>query len=197
MIGVRQNSSGFLKRIAWGDWFTQIISAIFSDGEGDPAAIGTAADGASSYAARRNHVHAITNGSAVLGSAFNITGTAGTYQDTGLSVTLPDAGTYKITANVRAHLRGNAGSAWWIHCELFNSTDAAAVANSERLVVLTGSNAFLFQTTCPLDFIVTVAASKVIKLYAARNGNTSPSWTTSNIESDANGRTNLSYEKIG
>lgn len=169
----------------------------WNDAEGNPAAIGTAADGTSDYAARRDHVHAITNGSAVLGSAFNITGTAGTYQDTGLSVTLPDAGTYKITANVRGHLRGNAGTTWWIHCELFNSTDAAAVANSERMVVLTNVNTLLFQSTTPLDINITVAASKVIKLYAARNGAGGPSWTTSNIESDANGRTNLSYEKIG
>jgi hypothetical protein len=34
---------------------------VFSDGEGDPAAIGTAADGTSTYAARRDHVHAITS----------------------------------------------------------------------------------------------------------------------------------------
>lgn len=32
---------------------------IFSDAEGDPANVGTAADGASTYAARRNHVHDI------------------------------------------------------------------------------------------------------------------------------------------
>jgi len=169
----------------------------FNDGEGDPAALGAAADGTSGYAARRDHVHATTQGEAVLGSSFSITGTAGTYQDTGLSVTLPSAGTYKITANVRAFLRGNAGTAWWIHCELFNSTDSAAVANSERLIVLTGTNSFIFQTTAPIDAIVTVAASKTIKLYAARNGNGSPSWTTSDITSDTNGRTNLMYEKIG
>ena len=33
----------------------------FSDSEGDPAAIGTAADGTSTFAARRNHVHAIAD----------------------------------------------------------------------------------------------------------------------------------------
>ena len=33
----------------------------FSDAEGDPAAIGTAADGTSAYAARRDHVHADPN----------------------------------------------------------------------------------------------------------------------------------------
>lgn len=34
---------------------------IFSDAEGDPANIGTAADGTSTYASRRDHVHAATN----------------------------------------------------------------------------------------------------------------------------------------
>ena len=36
-------------------------SSHFLDSQGDPAAIGTAADGTSAYAARRDHVHAITS----------------------------------------------------------------------------------------------------------------------------------------
>lgn len=35
---------------------------MFSDAEGDPAAVGTAADGTSVYASRRDHVHAATHG---------------------------------------------------------------------------------------------------------------------------------------
>lgn len=172
----------------------------FNDGEGDPAAIGTAADGTSAYAARRDHVHAITNSESVLGSDFNITGTAGTFQDTGLSITLPDAGTYEITCDVRAALRANGGAgstAWWISIELYNSTDSAVVTDSERLAVLTGTNAVLFQMTCPLTKKVTVAASKTIKLYAARNGNGTPAWTTTDIVSNSAGRTMISYKKIG
>lgn len=145
-------------------------------------------------------IYPIQNSESVLGSVFNITGTAGTFQDTGLSVTLPSAGTYRIHSNARAQLTANGGAgttAWWISIELYNTTDAAVVANSERLAVLTAANAQQFQMTCPLDAVVTVAASKTIKLYACRNGNGTPAWTTSNIESNSAGRTVLSYEKIG
>lgn len=170
---------------------------MFSDAEGDPAAIGTAADGTSTYAARRDHVHAITNGNAVLGSSYDITASAGTFADTGLSVTLPSAGTYEITANVRGAMVGNAGTSWWITAELYNSTDSAAVTDSERLVVLTGTTALHLQNTCVITKIVTVAASKTIKLYACRNGTASPTFTVSQISSDANGKTELIYKKIG
>lgn len=139
----------------------------------------------------------ILNGSSVLGSAFSITGTAGTYQDTGLSVTLPSAGTYKISVDARVGLTGNAGTLWWISLKLFNSTDSADVTNSERLAVLTAVTGQHFQMTCPIDIIVTVAASKTIKLYAARNGSGTPSWTVSTVESNSAGRTKISYEKIG
>ena len=138
----------------------------------------------------------ITNGSAVLASQFAITGTAGTFQDTGLAVTLPSAGTYKLTANVRGSLQGNAGTVWYLIAKLYNATDAADVANSERLIVLTDQTGQNFQMTCPIDVPVAVAASKTINLYAARHGVGSPSWTLSNIESNAGGRTTLSYQKI-
>lgn len=172
-------------------------AATFNDAEGDPEPIGTAADGTSAYPARRDHVHATTTGTAVLGSGFSITGTAGTYQDTGLSVTLPSAGKYKITCDVRGALKGNAGLLWWIHAKLYNSTDAADVANSERLVTLVGTTGVDFQNTAPINKIIDVNASKTIKLYAARNGAGSPSWTVSEISSDSNGKTEMSYEKIG
>lgn len=139
----------------------------------------------------------IENGSAVLGSSFGITGTAGTYQDTGLSVTLPSAGTFQVDADIRAALVGNAGILWWIHAKLYNSTDSADVANSETLVVLTGTTNLHLQNTAHISMTVTVAASKTIKLYAARNGSDSPSWTGSSIASDSNGRTRMRYAKIG
>jgi len=41
-----------------GTWQAVGAGASFNDAEGDPAKIGTAADGTSSYAARRDHVHA-------------------------------------------------------------------------------------------------------------------------------------------
>ena len=139
----------------------------------------------------------IQNSESILGGTFTITGAANVFQDTGLSVALPSAGTYRITGNVRGNLRGNAGTTWWLTAKLYNSTDAADVANSERIVVLTNVNTVLLQQTCPIDAVVTVAAAKTIKLYAARDGAGGPSWTNSAIESNSAGRTVLSYEKIG
>lgn len=214
--GYRDIISGILKKMTWLNILTRVSEAtdalyaaiahthevdqradVFLDSEGNPAKIGTEADGTSTYAARRDHVHEITSGSAVLGSTFSITGTAGTYQDTGLSVTLPSAGTYLIDADIRGAVNGNAGTLWWIQAKLFNSTDSADVTDSETIIVLLGTSGTRFEITSSLSMLITVAASKTIKLYAARNGNTSPSWTLSQILSDANGRTRLRYTKIG
>lgn len=45
---------------------------VFNDGEGNPANVGTTADGTSSYAARRDHVHAIVLFSDAEGNPENI-----------------------------------------------------------------------------------------------------------------------------
>lgn len=134
----------------------------------------------------------------VLGGAVTITGSNGVYIDTGLSITLPAAGTYLITADVRGFMNGTAGggtTAWWLTAKLFNSTDSADVANSERLIVLTGQAALPLQNTCPINMPVTVTASKTLRLYVSRNGNGTPAWTSSSIESNTAGRTNLTYLK--
>ncbi|MBI5935678.1 MAG: hypothetical protein HY867_18400 [Chloroflexi bacterium] len=144
------------------------------------------------------HTHSLANGESVLGSTFSITGTAGTYQDTGLSISLPAAGTYVINTDICFALKGNAGTAWYITAKLYNSTDAADVANSERMVFYSNDAGLpLAQGTIPLSIIVTVAAAKTIKLYAARNGAGTPSWTTSQIPSTSIGRTKMSYHALG
>lgn len=139
---------------------------------------------------------AMQTGESVLGSTFEITGTAGTFQDTGLSVALPGAGTYVVTASVRASVTGNAGTAWWLVGKLYNSTDAADVANSERLLPFAPTTLIRVQNTTLIVAIVPVTAAKTIKLYAARNGTGSPSWNLSSIYSDSSGRTTLSYVEI-
>jgi len=163
-----------------------------------PVPIGPAAIGTGTYPAHSDHAHNILNGESVLGGTISLTGTAGSYQDTLLSVTLPSAGLYRITANVRGALTGNAGTLWWLTAKLYNNTDSSDVANSERLIVLTGVTGQVFQmTTAIVSEGYSVSASKVIRLHVFRNGTGGPSWTTSQILSDANGRTTLSYEKIG
>jgi hypothetical protein len=137
-----------------------------------------------------------TTGSAVLGSSFTLSSTAGTYQDTGLVIALPYGGTYRIAGNVRGSIQGNAGASWWITCKLYDATNGADVANSERVVAVSGTSGQLLQNTCPVDVVVTVATAVNLKLYAFRNGTGSPTWTTSFIGSDANGRTVLVWERV-
>lgn len=136
------------------------------------------------------------NGSSVLSAAYSIAAAAGTYADTGLSVTLPAAGTYLITADVRATMLPNTGTGWYIVAKLYNSTDAADVTNSERMVARENA-AVLLDVSSTINVIVTVTASKVIKLYAKRDGSGTPTFTTSDISSDGSGRTAMMFTKIG
>lgn len=135
-----------------------------------------------------------TYGASVLGATYTLSATNGTYSDTGLSVPLPSAGTYKVTADVRAEVLVSSGAGAFIECEFYNSTDAAAVSNSERIMAQANQVNVLSQGTWPINKIITVAASKTIKLYCSRNAGTT--YTTSDIPSDANGRTEMSYVKI-
>lgn len=138
---------------------------------------------------------AVTNSSeSVLASNFNITGADGVYQDTGLSITLPSAGTYFIYGNIRAALLFSVGSYGYIKGKLYNSTDSADVANSERMIGYEGEANIPFYNSAPLSMSISVSAAKTIKLYVARAYATT--WTTSMIYSDSNGRTNLGYIQL-
>ena len=136
-----------------------------------------------------------STGTSVLGANFPLTAPAGTYEDIGLSITLPAKGTYKIFGNIVSELSMSAGSSAYISTRLYNSTDAANVADSERwgtyLTFLGGA-----KTSHPVDIIITVTASKVIRLHVKRDG-TYTTLTLSQIPSNSNGRTVLGYIKLG
>lgn len=138
--------------------------------------------------------NAPSNGAAesVLGSTFSITGTSGTYQDTGLSVTLPSAGTYLIEADVKGVLNTSVAGTFLL-AKLYNSTDAADVANSEAMIIYLELTGVAVAVTAHITKVVTVAASKTIKLYVSRSGS---GFTATSINSDANGRTRMSYLKV-
>lgn len=74
-----------------------------------------------------------TNGQSSLSSDFNITAANGTYQDTGLSVTLPSAGTYEISADICSYIQVSSGTDGYISTLFYNATDAANIPNSTRL----------------------------------------------------------------
>jgi hypothetical protein len=131
-------------------------------------------------------------GEAVLGSNFSITGATTVYQDSGLSVTLPGPGTYLVEADVRFGLNSAVANNF-IAAKFYNSTDAADVANSETMVGFGGAASTPVISTTHMHKVVTVTASKVIKLYVMRAGS---GFTTTDIVSDSNGRTRMSYRQL-
>lgn len=132
---------------------------------------------------------------ALLAAAFNLTAAAGVYQDTGLSLSLPSAGTYIVTANIRGDLKISGGALAYLVARLFNATDAAALANTESLVCLTEAVNQNVQQTASIFAVVTINDTKLIKLQGMRNGS-SPAWLISSFASNANGRTLLNYLKV-
>jgi hypothetical protein len=136
-------------------------------------------------------------GESVLASNFTLT-TTNTFQDTGLSVSLPTAGLYDINFNPRGVIQKSSAADGWIAVRLFNVTAGAAVANSDRLVLYKPSaDSTLTQIHSAYSVQVYVAAATTIRLDASRNSGGSPTWTFASIDSNSNGRTALSYQRIG
>lgn len=134
--------------------------------------------------------------STTLTSSHTITSSAGTYEDTGLTLTLPAAGTYLMTASVRGELQCSAGSAFWLSVRLYNQTDGAAVTDSERIVVGGTSTGFYYLNGSSSTWEVTVAASKEIRLQVKRDGSGGPTYTVSFVGGDAQGKSNLTYTQV-
>jgi hypothetical protein len=137
-----------------------------------------------------------THGTSVLATDYDITASAGTYVDTGLGITLPGAGTYMVIADVQAQINISAGSFGYITVQLRNETDGAYIANTIKAPVLVQGTNQLVLACATIVTIITVAASKTIKLYTARNG-TTPTFSVARIQKDNNGVTGLRYVKLG
>lgn len=135
-----------------------------------------------------------TFGSASLSSSpFTLNAANGIYQDIGLSVSLPAAGTYIVTATVRGTILTSSGAGYFVY-KLQNSTDATDIANSERMGVNGGVTGQFFLGTTVVREVVDVAAAKTIKVLAARVGATT--YTTTQIVSDTDGRSRIDYVRI-
>lgn len=139
----------------------------------------------------------LSYGISVFSGTFSITAAAGSWQASTLSVFLPTPGTYRLTANVRGGIDGNAGTQWWITAKLYNTTDLADVPNSERIVVHTIVAAEFLQATAAIDLPIQITSPKTITLHAKKDGAGAPTFTQSFVSSDANGRTTLMFERIG
>ncbi len=117
-----------------------------------------------------------------------------TYQDIGLSVTLPTAGTYLVWAEIRAQLNVSSGTGQLIFM-LKNTTDTVDISNSERYGPLTLLTNTGYDIGIRITELVTTSGSnKVIGIYGQRNSG--PTYTTSRVISDSSGRSRIGYVKL-
>lgn len=120
-------------------------------------------DATSEGAGQANYFHNRAEEVVGSGSDFSIGGTTYARVDFGGTdpqVALPTPGTYLIHALVSYDSGAVAGDAFY--CKLYNSTDAADVADSEGHIETSGNN----HAQMYLQALVTVTASKTIQIYA-------------------------------
>ena len=135
-----------------------------------------------------------TSGTAALATAFSLVSTTAAWENIGVSVTLPVAGTYLMMYHVRYGYQ-TASASGQISARLYNATDAAAVSGSNIMVVQNPSN-LPIQSTVSAQLVVTVAASKAIRLECQR---INVAYIFSDILGDGtagNGTTRLTYVRI-
>jgi hypothetical protein len=133
-----------------------------------------------------------TSGETV-GGSFTLTAASGTFEATGVTFTLPAAGTYKVTGQVRGEVTPSAAGAHYIVGKIRNTSDSADVANSETMVVLSSQNGVNVNLTAAMSLEITVTGAKTFELYASRNGT---SFTNSAILSNSIGYTKFNWVRI-
>jgi hypothetical protein len=130
----------------------------------------------------------------ILPADFNLlSGPQGSYQDIGLSVSLPAAGTYRIDCDLRSTLQVSSGSAFWISACL---NDGVQVAGTERLITLASQAGIILENTAPLTAFLTVTAPTTVKVLAKYDANAATSWSVAKVASDPNGRSMISAVQI-
>lgn len=135
-----------------------------------------------------------TTGSASLSSStFLLNTTNGTYQDIGLSISLPSAGTYLVTATVKNDINMTTG-AGWLSFKLQNSTDTTDIANSERMGANATQTGQWYLHTTIIQEVITVSASKTIKVLGKRDGGTT--YAISQVTTGVDGRSRITYVKL-
>lgn len=134
----------------------------------------------------------LATGEAFLGSTFNFAGT-GSYEAIGLSISLPSAGTYRITARVKARVGIILGGPAVLTFKLRNTTDSTDLTSSESLAFYTTTLQQNSQSAF-LEADVTVTAAKTIAVFGQRN--TGPTYSVTEVTSDTDGRSRIAYLRI-
>lgn len=127
----------------------------------------------------------------VAGSSIATISADTTWYSTGASVSL-DAGTYLLSASIHGLMTFTAGTGTIVG-KLYNSTDAADVANSE-LTVLSSNVAGAYQANASTSLIATIAGTKTLDLQVQRVAGGTYSSTSS--RNNTAGRTVLTYVRL-
>lgn len=133
-------------------------------------------------------------GEATLGATYTISANNGAFEDTGLSITLPSAGTFLVWYQARTNINATTTAGAYIITEMYNATDAADVSNTEQIGAYATTVSAAYYMTSFVQKAIIVGASKVIKLYAKAVVPATTSIKT--VNSDTNGRTRMGYVQI-
>ena len=129
-----------------------------------------------------------------LGSAYTVS-SSGSWSNTGLSVTLPSAGTYFVSYFADAAVTTSTAGVGYLAFRLYNSSDGVVIANTYTVatsVYAAGSHRGCSSQGC----LITVSASKAIRLEALRGSG--PTYTVSDVQggSGSYGDTTITYVKV-
>lgn len=139
------------------------------------------------------------------GGSLDISGqTKGVYVATGLSISIPSAGTYLVLYDVRGNVSiSNVATVIVVAMLYIDDTGTpAAVNNSERLVTIVDTTSSttlentMIQKHSAFSQIVTAKSACKIYLYTKWNGSGTPIFNFVQINSDVSGRTKIGYIKI-
>ncbi len=131
---------------------------------------------------------------ATLGGTFTITHTDGTYDDTGLQLTLPSTGTYLVWYQARSNLLVTAGAGAIIVTRFYDSTNGAAITDSEQIGAAAATINVSWHGSAFVMMKVAVSGATTIKLQAKIVNNAS-TYTLKTINWDVNGKTSMGYAK--
>jgi hypothetical protein len=166
----------------------------------DPVTAILTAAGMAQYIAENANLAGLVEGEASLGADFTLNAASGTWQDTGLSVTLPGAGKYRLVAEVTGLFAASAGAFGLIAAKMYNFTDTTDVTPARHVVYreieAADSLGLNMRGTTSFSKTVIVAGSKVIKLYANRQFAGGGALSASKIEGATAADTKLSYMRI-
>lgn len=134
-----------------------------------------------------------TNGTANLGASFTVTAAFGTWQNVGLSITLPAAGTYLLQYSASGTVVCTTGTNV-LSTRLYNTTDAVVVDPTSVDVVTVSVINQTWSGQATVYMLYTVAASKVINLQAGKAGGAACTLTVNSGTLTSN--TSISYTKL-